>query len=156
MPTISKLTNNEKSPFTHIAKLDFNDLIAIGTGGTLAIADIPAGGGVTLCAVVNTVDIVGSSSLVIDVGTTLADPDEFINALDVDGMTVNLPVCNTGDTMLQGATTTTTLAGVLPAKLTATALPVYIKVTDAAIASITAGEIVIGLTIIDPLKFLVL
>jgi len=155
MPTITKLTNNEKSPFTHVAKLDFNDLIAIGTGGTLAIADIPAGGGVLLCAVVNTVDIVGSSSLVIDVGTTLADPDEFINALDVDGMTVNLPVCNTGDTMLQGATTTTTLAGVLPAKLTATALPVYIKVTDAAIASITAGEIVIGLTIIDPLKFLV-
>ena len=155
MPTISKLNNNEKSPFTHVAKLDYADLIAIGTGGTLAIADIPAGGGVTLCAVVNTVDIVGSSSLVIDVGTTLADPDEFINALDVDGMTVNLPVCNTGDTMLQGATTTTTLAGVLPAKLTATALPVYIKVTDAAIASITAGEIVIGLTIIDPLKFLV-
>ena len=155
MPTISKLNNNEKSPFTHVAKLDYADLIAIGTGGTLAIADIPAGGGVTLCAVVNTVDIVGSSSLVIDVGTTLADPDEFINTLNVGGMTVNLPVCNTGDTMLQGATTTTTLAGVLPAKLTATALPVYIKVTDAAIASITAGEIVIGLTIIDPLKFLV-
>ena len=25
MPTISKLTNNEKSPFTHIAKLDYLD-----------------------------------------------------------------------------------------------------------------------------------
>jgi hypothetical protein len=55
-----------------------------------------------LLFVINTIDIVGSSSsLVIDVGTTLADPDEFINALDVDAMTVGLPTVNTGDTLLQ-------------------------------------------------------
>ena len=155
MPTISKLTNNEKSPYTHVAKLDYADLIAIGTGGTLAIADIPAGGSVLLCTVINTVDIVGSSSLVIDVGTTLADPDEFINALDVDGMTVNLPTSNTGDLMVQVAGNSTILGGALPVKPVSALTPVYIKVTDAAIASITAGEIVIGLTILDPLKYLV-
>lgn len=155
MPTISKLTNNERGLYTHVAKLDFNDLIAIGNGGTLAIADIPIGGSVLLCTVVNTVDIAGSSSLVIDVGTTLADPDEFINALDVDAMTVNLPTSNTGDLMLQSAGTTTTLGGALPVKPVSALTPIYIKVTDAAIASLTAGEIVIGLSILDPVRFLV-
>ena len=155
MPTISKLTNNERSLYTHVARLDFADLIAIGNGGTLAIADIPIGGSVLLCTVVNTIDIAGSTSLVIDIGTTIADPDEFINALDVDAMTVNLPTSNTGDTMVQTAGTTTTLGGMLPVKAVSALTPIYIKVTDAAIASLTAGEIVIGLTILDPVRFLV-
>jgi hypothetical protein len=146
---MAKLTNNERSPFTDIISLTYLDLIAIGTGGTKVIATIPAGGAIELVAVTNTIDIVGSSSLVIDIGTSLADPDEFINALDVDGMTVGLPTFNTGESMLQSATTTTTLAGVKPAGATATAMPVYIKVTDAAIASITAGEIAIGMRILD-------
>lgn len=148
-----KLTNPERSPYTDVIKLTYVDLQTIGTGGTQKIAVIPAGGAVELCAVVNTVDIAGSTSLVIDVGTTLADPDEFIDALDVDGMTVNLPTANTGDLMVQSAGTTTFLGGALPVKPVATATPIYIKVTDAAIASITAGEIVIGLRILDLLKF---
>jgi hypothetical protein len=148
-----KLTNNEKSPFTDIVKLTYKDLIAIGTGGTKIIGNLPVGASLELCGVINTVDIVGSSSLVIDIGTTIADPDEFINALDVDGMTVGLPTYNTGDLMLQGATTTTTLGGVTPVKPVSAATPIYIKVTDAAIASITAGEILIGMRILDLGKF---
>jgi hypothetical protein len=31
----------------------------------------------------------------------LADPDEFIDALDVDGMTTGLPTFNTGDVFVQ-------------------------------------------------------
>lgn len=81
-----QLTNNERSPFTHIVKLTWEDLKAIGNGGQRKIAQIPAGGAVALCAVTNTVDIAGTSSLVIDIGTTTADPDEFIDALDVDGI----------------------------------------------------------------------
>ena len=148
-----QLTNNERSPYTDVVKLTAADLIAIGNGGTRKIASIPAGGGVELCAVINSVDIVGSSSLVIDVGTTIADPDEFIDALDVDGMTVGLPTFNTGDTMLQSAGNTTVLAGCRPAKLVSAATPIYIKVTDAAVAPITAGEIIIGIRILDLLKF---
>ena len=143
-----KLTNNERSPFTDIVKLDFAQLIAIGTGGTKVIATIPAGGAVELVAVTNTVDIAGSSSLVVDVGTTLADPDEFINALDVDAATVGLPTINTGDAFTAGTATSAT--GLSQAvKIVSAATPVYIKVTDAAIASLTAGEIVIGLRILD-------
>lgn len=147
------LANNESLIDTYAVELTAAELIAIGTGGTKIIASIPIGGAVTLCGVTNNLDIAGSSSLVVDVGTTFADPDEFINALDVDGMTVGLTTWNTGDIMLQGATTTTTLGGITPVKSVSAVTPIYIKVTDAAIASITAGKIMIVLQVLNPLKF---
>jgi len=150
---MSQLLNPERGPFTDVAILDYQDLQRIGTGGTLQIGVIPVGGAVSLACVVNTVDIAGSSSLVVDVGTTLADPDEFIDAWDVDAATVNSPVFNTGDLMLQSAGTTTVLGGYRPIKPVTAVTPIYIKVTDAAIASLTAGEIIIGLAIVDILKF---
>jgi len=147
---MAKVTVNEGSVFTDYVRLDYNDLIAIGNGGTRVIAQIPAHGAVELVGVANTVDIAGSSSLVIDVGTTSADPDEFINALDVDAMTV--PVFNTGDQYTAGTATST--SGLTQAvKQSASAADIYIKVTDSAVASLTAGEIVIGLRIVDLAKF---
>jgi hypothetical protein len=146
-----KVTNNEFRGFTDVIRLDATALKAIGTGGTKVIATIPAGGACEQVCVINTVDIAGSSSLLIDVGTTVADPDEFIKDLDVDAMTPNLPTFNTGISFVQTAGNTTVEAGALPAGATATAVPVYVKVTDAAIASITAGEILIALRILDPL-----
>jgi hypothetical protein len=150
---MAKLANNERSPYTDAITLNAADLIAIGNGGTKVIGSIPAGGAVELVAVIETVAIAGSTSLVIDIGTTLADPDEFINALDVDAMTTGLPTFNTGDTMLQSAGTTTVLAGVSPAKPVSADTPIYIKVTDAAVASITAGQIVIGMRILNLTQF---
>ena len=147
---MAKVTVNEGSVFTDYVRLDYNDLIAIGNGGTRVIAQIPAHGAVELVGVANTVDIAGSSTLVIDVGTTSADPDEFINALDVDAMTV--PVFNTGDQYTLGTATNT--SGLTQAvKQSASATDIYIKVTDSAVASLTAGEIVIGLRIVDLAKF---
>ena len=147
---MAKVTVNESGVFTDAVRLDYNDLIAIGNGGTRIIAQIPAHGAVELVGVANTVDIAGSSTLVIDVGTTIADPDEFINALDVDAMTV--PVFNNGDQYTAGTATST--SGLSQAvKQSASAADIYIKVTDAAIASLTAGEIVIGLRIVDLAKF---
>jgi hypothetical protein len=147
-----QLVNNERSPYTDVVKITAADLIAIGNGGTRVIATIPAGGAVELCTITNTVDIAGSSSLIVDVGTTLADPDEFVNALDVDAMTVGLPTVNQGDQFTAGTAVSTTglTQAVLPR---ATAAPIYIKVTDAAVASITAGEIMIGFRILDLTKF---
>lgn len=150
---MAKLANNERSPYTDAITLNAADLIAIGNGGTKVIGTIPAGGAVELVAVIETVAIAGSTSLVIDIGTTIADPDEFINALDVDAMTTGLPTFNTGDTMLQSAGTTTVLAGVSPAKPVSADTPIYIKVTDAAVASITAGQIVIGMRILNLTQF---
>lgn len=147
-----QLVNNERSPYTDVVKLTAADLIAIGNGGTRRIATIPAGGAVELCTVTNTVDIAGSSSLVIDVGTTLADPDEFINALDVDAMTVGLPTVNTGDQFTAGTAVSSSGLSQAVAQASA-ATPIYIKVTDSAVASITAGEIMIGFRILDLTKF---
>lgn len=147
-----QLTNNERSPYTDVVKLTAADFIAIGNGGTRKIATIPAGGAVELCTLTNTIDIVGSSTLVVDVGTTIGDPDEFINALNVSTTTFGLPTVNTGDAFTAGTATATT--GLTQAvKIVSADTPVYIKVTDAAVASITAGEIVIGLRVLDLTKF---
>ena len=149
---MSKLTVNEAAyGFTDVIRLTHNDLITIGNGGQKVIATIPAGGGVDRCVVFEAVAVVGTTSLVIDVGTTLADPDEFINALDVDAMSA--PVANTGDLMVQSAGTTTISGGALPVKLVQTDTDIVIEVTDAAIASATAGVIVVGLRIVDLGRF---
>ena len=149
-----KLTNNERSPYTDVIRLTATDLIAIGNGGTRQIATIPAGGAVSLCAVIESVAVVGSTSLVVNIGTTLADPDEFIDALDVDAMTTGSPTFNTGDVFVQAAGTTTIAGGYLPKGAASASTPVYIKVTDAAVTSITAGEIIVGLEILDLAQYL--
>jgi len=141
---MSKLTINEAAVngYTHVYTADFNDLITIGNGGQATIAVVPAGAAVELVTVLEKTAFAGTTSLVIDVGTTGGDPDEYIDALDVDAMTV--PVSNTGD-VFTGAQSQA--VGV------AADTPVLLEVTDAAIASATAGEIVVGLRIADLSQF---
>ena len=135
-----ELSNNEAGRgFTHVYTATYEDLQTIGNGGQLTIATIPAGGAVEMAGVYESVAFAGTTSLVIDVGTTAGDPDEFIDALDVDAMTA--PVFNTGDAFTGGQSQ--------PVGGTNTAASVILEVTDAAIASATAGEIVIGLRIVD-------
>ena len=135
-----ELSNNEAGRgFTHVYTATYEDLQTIGNGGQLTIATIPAGGAVELAGVYESVAFAGTTSLVIDVGTSTGDPDEFIDALDVDAMSA--PVFNTGDAFTGGQSQA--------AGGTNTAASVILEVTDAAIASATAGEIVIGLRIVD-------
>jgi len=137
---MSELSNNEAGRgFTHVYTATYEDLQTIGNGGQLTIATIPAGGAVELAGVYESVAVAGTTSLVIDVGTTAGDPDEFIDALDVDAMTA--PVFNTGDAFTGGQSQ--------PVGGTNTAASIILEVTDAAIANATAGEIVIGLRIVD-------
>jgi len=137
---MSELSNNEAGRgFTHVYTATYEDLQTIGNGGQLTIATIPAGGAVELAGVYESVAFAGTTSLVIDVGTSGGDPDEFIDALDVDAMTA--PVFNTGDAFTGGQSQA--------AGGTNTAASIILEVTDAAIASATAGEIVIGLRIVD-------
>jgi hypothetical protein len=137
---MSELSNNEAGRgFTHVYTATYEDLQTIGNGGQLTIATIPAGGAVELAGVYESVAFAGTTSLVIDVGTSAGDPDEFIDALDVDAMTA--PVFNTGDAFTGGQSQ--------PVGGTNAAASIILEVTDAAIASATAGEIVIGLRIVD-------
>jgi hypothetical protein len=137
---MSELSNNEAGRgFTHVYTATYEDLQTIGNGGQLTIATIPAGGAVELAGVYEAEAFTGTTSLVIDVGTSSGDPDEFIDALDVDAMTA--PVFNTGDAFTGNQSQA--------AGGTNTATSIILEVTDAAIASATAGKIVIGLRIVD-------
>jgi len=135
-----ELSNNAAGRgFTHVYTATYEDLQTIGNGGQATIATIPAGGAVEMIGVYESTAFAGTTSLVIDVGTTAGDPDEFINALDVDAMSA--PVFNTGDAFTGGQSQ--------PAGGTSTATSILLEVTDAAIASATAGELVIGIRIVD-------
>lgn len=146
---MAKLTNQEaaQSGLTHAFRFTFEDLQAIGNGGQQTLFTKKAGAGVELCVVKEEVAFAGTTSLVIDVGTTTADPDEYIDALDVDAMTV--AVANTGDLFVQGAGNTTIKGGSLPVDITAADEAVVLEVTDAAIASATAGVLLIGFRVVD-------
>lgn len=139
----SYLSNNEARDFTHIYVADYEDLQAIGNGGQLTIATIPAGGALECIGVYAAEAVAGTTSLVIDIGTSGADPDEFIDALDVDAMSA--PVFNTGDAFTGGQSQ--------PVGGTNSATPILLEVTDAAIANATAGKIVVAMRILDLARF---
>lgn len=137
---MGKLTVNEAvAGFTHVYEVDYVDLIALGTGNKLTIATVPVGGAVELACVHKVTAAAGSTTVVFDIGTTSGDPDEYIDALDADGMTV--PVFNTGDQFTSGYTK--------PVTPLATATPIYLKLTDSSVASLTAGKWIVGLRILN-------
>jgi hypothetical protein len=143
-----KLTVNESaSGFTHIVSVEFSDLVTQGTGVSKAIAVLPAGSAVEFVGIHKATAAAGSTSVVLDVGTTSATPTEFIASLDADAMTV--PVYNTGTLFVQSAGTTTIEGGALPVKPVSADTTVYLKVTDAALASLTAGRWVIGMRVLN-------
>ena len=148
---MARLTVNEAgtSGYTHVISLSFDDLAKIklgtdpfngetlSTAGQLPIATIPAGGAVELAGVFESTALAGASDITLDVGTTGGDPDEFIDNLDVDGMTA--PVFNSGESF------TGNQSQAVPFQAETSVLAEVNGTT----ASLTAGNIVIGLRIID-------
>jgi|TARA_R100000426_G_scaffold149_1_gene213 hypothetical protein len=148
---MARLTVNEAgtSGYTHVISLSFDDLAKIklgtdpfngetlGTAGQLPIATIPAGGAVELAGVFESTALAGASDITLDVGTTGGDPDEFIDNLDVDGMSA--PVFNSGESF------TGNQSQAVPFQAETSVLAEVNGTT----ASLTAGNIVIGLRIID-------
>ena len=148
---MARLTVNEAgtSGYTHVISLSSDDLAKIklgtdpfngetlGTAGQLPIATIPAGGAVELAGVFESTALAGASDITLDVGTTGGDPDEFIDNLDVDGMSA--PVFNSGESF------TGNQSQAIPYQAETTVLAEVGGTT----ANLTAGNIVIGLRIID-------
>jgi hypothetical protein len=148
---MAKLTVNEAgtSGYTHVISLSFDDLNKIKTGtnpfngetlGTaqqLPIATIPAGGAVELAGVFESTALAGATDIVLDVGTTAGDPDEFINELDVDGMSA--PIFNSGESF----------TGNQSQAVGYQAETSVIAEINGTTANLTAGNIVIALRIID-------
>ena len=151
---MAKTINNEAlNGFSDYIRFDYRDLQTTGFLSTLVaanqrkIAAVPAGGATEIAAVYVITPAAGASDIVLDVGTTGADPDDFIDALDLDGLTK--AAYNTGD-----ALTVSGDDGTLVVNNTASALPVYMEV-GGTVASLTAGEWIIALRILDPGKIAV-
>jgi hypothetical protein len=145
-PKINRLSNNENHDFDIVAVYDYN---AIADNATVSnqttIGQIPAGGGVEAVYVYEAVALAGASDITLDVGTTASDPDEFINALDVDAMSA--PVYNTGDAFEAANAEGLALVG-----KTNTATDIVVE-WNGTVASLTAGEVIIGVKLVDPGRF---
>lgn len=126
--------------FTDIYKLTAAEITSLGTGAQKTIAVLPPGGVVTGCAVFEQVTSAGTSSdLTLDVGTTTADPDDYIDALNLT--TLVKAAFNTGDVLINSA------AGYA---INNTASAVNIIIEPNFTGTVTAGEWHIALTILDP------
>lgn len=139
------LSTQERGDFTHVYTFTADQLVNNATS-TGAVGTLPAGAAVDLAVVYEKTPIVGASNITVDVGTTQADPDEFINALDVDGLNGSIAK-NTGDAFTAGLSGGCELVGATNADKT-----IYIEFNGTT-GSITAGEVVIGLRVLDPNRF---
>ena len=152
IPTV----NEANGDFTHYANITFEDLQRtgylsnIGAANQVKLCSIPAGGGVVYAVAYERTAFAGATDITLDVGTTAGDPDEFIDNLDVDGMSA--PVANTGESFVQAAGNTTIAGGALPVKLVQTETDVIAEINGTH-ADLTAGELFIGLKILDPSKY---
>jgi hypothetical protein len=125
--------------FTDVYKLTAAEITSLTTGVQKTIALLPPGGVVTGAAVFELVTSAGTSTdLTLDVGTTGADPDDYIDALDLDGLTK--AAFNTGDVLIN-------IAAGYAINNTASAVPILIEANFT--GTVTAGEWFIGLTILD-------
>lgn len=157
---MAQITVNEAvGDFTHYIKLDYVDLKAIGTGNTKNLLTLPAGSAVDLVGIVLTTAIAGATAVVIDVGYS-GTAGAFISQWNANNATVNGAVFNTGSdfALAPGAsysqsTASTVKGGSLPVKAVSSATNVLFKVTDSSLASITAGQVIVGLRVINLARF---
>ena len=146
-----KLSNNESKDFTDAHRFTYLDLqatgylSAIGAANQRKIGTVPAGGAVNICAFYEVTGAGTATDITCDVGVTAADPDDFIDALDVDGLTK--AAYNTGDVL-----TTSGDDGTLYVNNSASAVDILMEI-NGTVANLTAGEWVIAFNVLDPGRF---
>lgn len=139
-----KLANNEIGGFTDVVRLTAADLKAIGTGGTKKIFTVPAGGAVELIGAVATVSIAGGTAAP-SIGVGVSGAATELIAAFTPTTAPAAPVYNTGTLFTSGATKAI--------KAVSADTSIILTLTDANIAGITAGEILIGIRILDLARF---
>ena len=131
-----QLSNQESRGFTHYFRLSAADLVAAGTSAK-TIGVVPRGGIVTNAAVTVLTAIAGASDITLTLGVT--------------GTVAGLIASTDLDALVATAYNTGSLVDTEPGYVNNTASPVSIIATlGGTVASITDGEIVFGLTILDP------
>lgn len=131
-----QLANQESRGFTHFFRIPAADLVS---GGTAArtVAQVPRGGIVTNAAVTVITPIAGATDITITLGIT-GTAAGFIASTDLDALTAT--AYNTGS-----------LIDTEPGYVNnSTSNVAVIATLGGTVSSITAGEIVIALTILDP------
>lgn len=155
---MAQLSNNEKSPFTDVVRLTYQDMITNSVAllaGTYKIATIPAQAGVDLVALARPTLFTNSTAISASVGTNTGTADTYIAAYAIGGTPAAVaPVVNTGTAFVQVSGGTTIKAGSLPVSLSTTAVPVYLKLTAVPTSSELTGELLVGLRITDIGRFL--
>ena len=149
---MSKLTVNEANgDFTHVLRLSAQDIVDSSTNQTIW-GSIPGGGAVDVAFAVESVALVGATDITLEVGTG-TDDDTLIASFDVDGNN-GATVYNTGTDFVQGAGTTTVEAGAAPVAGSggASATNLIYKF-GGTVANLTAGEVIIGVRVFDPMRF---
>ncbi len=148
---MAKLSNNERAPFTDIHRFNYLDLQRAGYLSTIGAANqrvigvVPPGGAVNVCCFYQVTDPAGATDITADVGVTAADPDDFIDALDVDALTQ--AAYNTGDVL-----TTSGDDGTIYVNNSASPVSILMEI-NGAVSSLTAGEWLIGFNVFDPGRF---
>jgi hypothetical protein len=150
---MAKLTVNESTgDFTHVLTLSAEDIVSASTNQTIW-GQIPAGGAVDVAFAVESVALVGASDITLEVGTG-TDDDTLIDSFDLDA-NAGATVYNTGTDFIQGAGTTTVqklelhpVAGSGGAAATN-----LIYKFGGTVANLTAGEVIIGVRVFDPMRF---
>ena len=131
-----QLANQESRGFTHYFCLNAADLVAAGTSAK-TIGVVPRGGIVTNASVTVLTAIAGASDITITLGVT--------------GTAAGLVASTDLDALVATAYNTGSLVDTEPGYINNTTSPVNIIATlSGSVSSITAGEIIIGLTILDP------
>jgi len=135
-----QLANQESRGFTHAYRITAADLLTSGylTSSERVIASLPAGAIVTNAAVVVNTAMAGPSDLTISVGTVTGTASNLIASTDLDALTK--VAYNTGSAV-------DTEPGLVNNATSAT--PIYARF-GGTLASLTAGDITIALTILDP------
>lgn len=133
-----QLSNQESRGFTHYFRMTAADLVAAGTSAK-TIGVIPRGGIVTNASVSTIATIAGANDITIAVGVT-GTVAGFIASTDLDALVAT--AYNTGS-----------LLDTEPGYVNNTTSPVNIIATlGGTVANITAGEIVLALTILSPFE----
>ena len=131
-----QLANNESRGFTHYFRMNATDLVAAGTAAK-TIGVVPRGGIVTNAAVTIISAITGASDITLTLGVT--------------GTAAGLIASTDLDALVATAYNTGSLVDTEPGYINNTTSPVNIIATlGGTVASITGGEIVFGLTILNP------
>lgn len=135
-----QLANQESRGFTHSFRITAAELASTGylTSSEKVVASLPAGGIITNAAVFVQTALAGAADITVSVGTVTGTATNLVASTDLDALTK--VAYNTGSAVV-------TAPGLVNNATSAT--PVFARF-GGTVGSLTAGEVIVLLTILDP------